>query len=307
MSIFNKLKNAFFEEELVEVEEKPKKEKKIAKKIEIPKKEEIIKEEELEILEPYEDDEPVTYRETELLKPETKIELFEDEDFADVSEGNIEEDIVKVFEKPAYQGSLYAGNTETKNIYSKSEKKVFQPTPIISPIYGIIEPGKSTVAPKKEVPKISYERNHVDLDTIRDKAFGDLASNLGLSGYDAINDEIEKSEIEDNLLYDLSDEEDQTPKVEKVTMADAEEYFEDLGLEYNIDYKDESKEKASGRRSVKNYEEKEIVSLDDESVEEEPEEEFEETAEAPVVLEKTDEIDDNLFDLIDLMYESKED
>jgi hypothetical protein len=33
------------------------------------------------------------------------------------------------------------------------------------------------------------------------------------------------------------------PGIDKVTIGDAEEYFEDLGLEYNIDYKDLAKEK----------------------------------------------------------------
>ena len=28
------------------------------------------------------------------------------------------------------------------------------------------------------------------------------------------------------------------PELDKITMGDAEEYFEDLGLEYNVDYKD---------------------------------------------------------------------
>ena len=64
-------------------------------------------------------------------------------------------------------------------------------------------------------------------------------------------------------------------------MGDAEEYYSDLGLEYNIDYKDESHEKATGRRTdlrkMEEYEKK----TDDSSIE------------------------DNLFDLIDSMYDEK--
>ena len=36
-------------------------------------------------------------------------------------------------------------------------------------------------------------------------------------------------------MLDINDD---TPAVPKVTVGDAEEYFEDLGLEYNVDYKD---------------------------------------------------------------------
>lgn len=120
-----------------------------------------------------------------------------------------------------------------------------------------------------------------------------------------------------------------TPVVDKVTVGDAEEYFTDLGLEYNIDYKDSSKEKASGKRvsRTKKNEEYEHDSKDA-TVEEVTEVETgmktkEETNnEEPVVEEKkrtrskkTDdkeeskedvEIEDNLFDLIDSMYDEGE-
>ena len=67
------------------------------------------------------------------------------------------------------------------------------------------------------------------------------------------------------------------------------EYFEDLGLEYNKDYIDASKEKATGRR-IK--EEKPVEVQKEESVLEEDDKK-----------EKTPIDDnDNLFDLIDSMY-----
>ena len=53
--------------------------------------------------------------------------------------------------------------------------------------------------------------------------------------------EVEEEE-EENLLVDLSDEKDK-PEVKEITMGDALEYFQDLGLEYNVDYVDASKEK----------------------------------------------------------------
>ena len=158
---------------------------------------------------------------------------------------------------------------------------------------------KEEVAEKKEIkPSSSYvSRKNVDLDSIRAKAFGDngsLSNDFGLGSIEEqkIDEEdvFEEDvyEIEDNLLYDMTDE-DKRPSVDKITLQDAEEYFEDLGLEYNIDYKDSRYEKATGRRSNK-------------IVKEEPEEEEN-------IIEEDEEdtnLEDNLFDLIDSMYEEKE-
>ena len=83
---------------------------------------------------------------------------------------------------------------------------------------------------------------------------------------------------EEDSLLDISA--NNTPSVEKVTMGDAEEYFQDLGLEYNVDYKDISHEKATGRRSD--------MKKDDDY------QNVDNTA-----------LEDNLFDLIDSMYDEK--
>ena len=104
---------------------------------------------------------------------------------------------------------------------------------------------------------------------------------------------------------DLS--EDEKPAVKEVTMGDALEYFHDLGLEYNVDYVDASKDKVTGRRVRDNYEEDShdevkdnvgtrLSRLDEEKVSE------------PVKVEKELDVDsdDNLFDLIDSMYKENE-
>ena len=96
------------------------------------------------------------------------------------------------------------------------------------------------------------------------------------------NNEVEEVKDNDNLLYDMT-KDNSKPMVDQVTLADAEEYFQDLGLEYNIDYKDTRYEKATGRR-VKNATEsvKKEEDSDDANLE------------------------DNLFDLIDSMYKDGE-
>ena len=69
-------------------------------------------------------------------------------------------------------------------------------------------------------------------------------------GYDIVHSYTDGLEIKEekeepsNLLLDLTDEA-KAPEISNVTMGDAEEYFEDLGLEYNKDYIDSSKTSAA--------------------------------------------------------------
>ncbi len=287
MKLLDKLKNALFEEEYVEVEEKPirkekPKEKPIAKKIVLPKE----KEEEVEE------------------KPEKKEFVFpmmEEEDFIDLTRDEkkeephpVEED-TPVYRRPPKikekkeEVALYTGGKQKEpeiqiheyGYEKRKDKKEFTPSPIISPIYGILDKNykKEDVVSKREVRLSSYKTNNrMDLDEVRKKAYGESDEKVFEEelGKDKKEESVEPKE-EEEVFLDISD--DKTPTVPKVTVGDAEEYFEDLGLEYNIDYKDASKEKATGRRT-KVKEEKETP--------------------------QKEEVEENLFDLIDSMYEEKE-
>lgn len=317
MKLIDKLKNALFEEEYVEVEEKKepkKKEKPIAKKIILdnnsPKKEEkkddvIIEEEKKEPLK-HENDK------------DFKFKAILNDDFIDLEEtkekevtNKIEQPVKQVEkkepkiykekkgeEKKPYSASLTPLDKEIKiheygTASKQREKKEFHPSPIISPIYGVLDQNykKDEIVTKKEVRiTSSYKSRNIDVDSVRAKAYGnsddifeeELASNKPEKEEpkenETFNDDIEIKE-EDSLL-DISA--DNTPSVSKVTIGDAEEYYSDLGLEYNIDYKDTSHEKATGRRTdLKNFEDEEDYQKEDTSIE------------------------DNLFDLIDSMYDEK--
>ncbi|HIR48701.1 MAG TPA: hypothetical protein IAB35_01850 [Candidatus Faecimonas gallistercoris] len=359
MGVFDKIKNALFEEEYVEVEEKPrvkpkprkekvKKEnresskkhdnKPIAKKVVLPNKKEEH-EEELDDYKPRDEDfEIVPEREKQVNTSEFKFPAVDDQEFKEESYYSepkivevVEKESIKVEEEPVlYQGTkkeselyqgvkkesdLYHGNRETNLYHSdysnsipmheygtydkKDTKTVFKPSPIISPIYGILDKNykKEEIVPKREVHISSYTREHMSVDDVRRKAYGNLADDIA-ADIDGTNnpsvDEDENNNIEtDNLLVDLSNDEEK-PKVSEVTVGDAEEYFKDLGLEYNIDYKDSSKEKATGRRVTEDYNEEEKVA----------------SATANTTNDLADKsndptTDDNLFDLIDSMYEEE--
>jgi len=287
MKLLEKLKNTFFEEEYVEVEETEKKEV-VARKVEPreTRREEkkVIAPVEEEVIEEVKPRQVDNYSDREILNKDNKVPYFEDEDFLDEEVSTPK----KVEEKKLYGGSaadIYSSldfsNTSSKP-YSAPAKEAFKPTPIISPIYGVLDKNyrKEEVIDKKDKPSSYVSRKNADLDTIRRKAYG------GLEPFEDVNtNEVKEEVIEEknnNLLYDMTVD-NSKPVVDQVTLADAEEYFEDLGLEYNIDYKDNRYERATGRRTSSSS-----VSL-------KPKEEVVEDEEAN--------LEDNLFDLIDSMYE----
>lgn len=306
MKIMEKLKNALFEEEYVEIEEKPKAkpkkevhkekikqkgEKPIAQKISVSDR--APKEEKKQSFEMVEDDKDEVLKERELLKSESdfKFPIMAEEDFSITQPIDILEDVPKKEEKPPvpeihheekplYQSSKKENDYQdyVKKDYAgayekKQEHTGFKPSPIISPIYGVLDKNykKEEVKEKREVRISSFSRDELDVDAVRRKAYGDLTDDLQEFPRERRMDEV--LEEQESLLMDLSNEEPLA--VNKVTVGDAEEYFEDLGLEYNKDYVDASKEKATGRR-VKEHEKEE---------------------------QRQSEVDDdNLFDLIDSMY-----
>ena len=211
----------------------------------------------------------------------------------------------------------------------KEEKSYFKPSPIISPIYGILDKNykKEDVVQKREVRMSnSFERDKVSIDDIRKKAYGTLTDDFEEEFRDdePVKEVAEENENE-NLLVDLNDEK---PTVKEVTMGDAVEYFEDLGLEYNVDYVDDSKKQVVNDTVEEPKKEEVKVEVKEEKKEENKKEEKKEKENTPekeepevkVVPDRKEEKDEelvndkkeddnineddeNLFDLIDSMYQ----
>lgn len=343
MGFLDKLKNVFFEEveEEFEEEEKPVK---LAKKVELPKrnvdrvveKREPIREQEIP-------SQRVTFHEEEFDNNDVQEftnkkydevndivnninnsnnfdsfndvntssnnvnnnklpMMFEEEDFFDDSYTvEVKEEVKPVTrEERPMKRELYQGKKETsyvesvtkaptytytKSYYENKETKGFKPSPIISPIYGVLDKNyrKEEVVTKREVKVTASSYQKIDLDSVRNKAFGEAENRM-----EALKEEKAKEEKEERKTSRVSykeekkiennkvEDENSDPK-DKITLADADEYYNDLGLAYNVDYNVNSSGRASTR--AKRYRD---------------EEKSEETK------------DDNLFDLIDLMY-NKED
>ena len=308
MSFIDKLKNVFFEE-VDDDEEEEEIPKSFAKKVEIPKKnvnivktekEDKVKEKELDkFLEEEEikpdknkekDNEIDNFIEVEDTEsPKIVPMMYDDDDFQeDTSEfeelKEPKENVVYKREERNEQinRELYSGKRESytegiknrtysyskENYYEEKEKKVFKPSPIISPIYGILDKNyrKEEVITKRET-RISSEYSKPDLDSVRNKAFKEVDDKKTAP-------QRKTREESSKKIYDVSNDK---PHVNKVTLADAEEYYNDLGLAYNVDYSDASRNNDSKNTKYSRDKRKE----------------------------KKD-TDDNLFDLIDSMY-SKED
>ena len=286
MKLIDKLKNVFFEE-VADDEDEEELPQTFAKKIELPKKKpEVVKEEKpvVEENKEKESEEINVDIEEEKNEESTFPMMFDEEDFLeddkalDIENTRSARNYYK--EEEEKEKELYHGKKEisyvesvrkptysyTKSYYEEKETKGFKPSPIISPIYGILDKNyrKEEVVTKKET-HITAGRTNFDLDSVRNKAFGT-----------EIDEEIqdkktrEKEEMEESKkIYDVNNNK---PQVNRVTLADADEYYNDLGLAYNVDYSDASR--TTGTRSAK--------------------------------YNKNKNVDDNLFDLIDSMY-NKED
>lgn len=205
---------------------------------------------------------------------------------------------------PSYQVSI----KKYGSYDNRDDKTYFKPSPIISPIYGILDKNykKEDVVPKKNVRISNYSRNNVNVDDVRNKAFADKEEEI--LEEEPLNKQLEVEEEDDNLLVDLSNEREK-PEVKEITVGDAMEYFNDLGLEYNVDYVDVSnkKKKASDLTDDIKMNMEPTTSANEEASPKVNVDNAEEKKKTPVVevvneSNNTIEDDDNLFDLIDSMY-----
>lgn len=313
MKLLEKLKNAIFEDD--EFEELEKSDEELREQKKEVKVEEVVKKIDIEKTIP---------KKIELPKDEEKVQkplrreqhrktpvIFNEEDF--VMEEKKLPPKKEMIKKEEPKKPLYGGYKDEK------PKEKFKPSPVISPVYGFV--GVSPVLEKPRNDEVSSfneifakeKKPEVTLDTVRQKAFG-----------------IESVQEDDDLglLYDMKN--DDTPAISKITLGDAEEYFDDLGLEYNVDYKDSAKEKEMAvNKSTRSTKNKELSKQVEEEIK--TQKELESTKELEITKEqlkpktakeikKVKKIADsdlgmkndgeepeekNLYDLIDMMYETK--
>ena len=169
----------------------------------------------------------------------------------------------------------------------KEEKKIFRPTPIISPVYGVLDKNyrKDDITSKKTRPIVTeYDTSHLTIDDVRRKAYGTLEDDLEVvipsDNYEIIEEHgiiDDNTEIQDDELVVLDYEPRFAKKEEAIENIEDEQNSNDLFEE---------------------MENKEFKELNDEEMFEELQEENEET--------KEELTDSDLFNLIDSMYDKKD-
>lgn len=192
MGLMDKFKNLFTEEVEEEIEEPIKKE---VMQVEIPSPARRSAPE----------TEPVIANEEPAIEPEPKKEeykfpFFDDDDFSTIESETPKKNVKK---KSSYR-------KETKEVYSppREEKKVFKPTPIISPVYGILDQNyqKEDIRKKSERPRFYYDPKEATVDEIRNKAYGTLEDDIEttLFGHSRVllEDDLDKPEEKNDEVLD---------------------------------------------------------------------------------------------------------
>lgn len=288
MNKLNKMKNFLFDEE--EVEDKPVKRqvKKSAKSKEIKSKSfdnDFDKTQEIEnlYLEDLSEPEPaiqeVKSRVTKN-EPEFKFPEFDDDDFA-VAKERVEPIIPVVKEEP--KPVLYQGSKR------KEETKKFKPSPIISPVYGLLDKdGKKVKKTSDETDGKAKNKEDITFDEVRRKAYGKVDEEIENTIKRLSKKTIEEAEKEmDNEEAELSRTKEKAKKKakEERTVSILEANTNDDMILPNVSFKeiDVDKERVgSSKKIVK----KETSSYDDDD--------------------DDDTKEQDLFNLIDTMYQGEE-
>lgn len=261
MGLLDKFKNLFTEE--IEEEVKPVKRETVKREVvtEAPKRVDR-----LEMLEK---------KKEEVVVPEEKEEkfvfpvYFDDKDFDDLKKPEPKPILKPEPARPVYQEKVTRETRETYSVQVKqpytervpyqgakpqteitAPPKKFVPSPIISPVYGVLDKNykKDDINTKKERPKFeSRKAEPVSVDDIRNKAFGTLEDDLevNLFGHKSIlfNDSKDNSETEEalDLLKDLNfdeydkKEQEAEEKIEKVEHDLLQEDFGTQAIETPMD------------------------------------------------------------------------
>lgn len=299
MGLFGKIKNIFYDEEIVDVPEEP-------KSVEKPKIEEVKVEKKVE---PIKRETPVinttpTYSEREIFTRETtntfKFPMLDEEEVKPVrTRVNALESARMEKKKEETEKArtdkykdLFKENTTT----SSKPDRVFKPSPVISPVYGVLDKNYTREEIIERQENITRTTNPKDMnyDAVRRKAYGtledELESTLSKLSEPEIHEKVEKpvTKEEEKSIEDLLNEIEGN---RNMSIGDIEEKIKDK--------MEEEEESISDDEFLK-----EFMARTSKKEEETIKEEKATTKEEDVDADKT--LEHDLFNLIDSMYEDKE-
>ncbi len=308
MKLLDKIKDLFMDEvaedEEIELEETEKEEYKEPPKDVLPKvMRDTIKKEEEKVELKRKNDENINKEEKistldDSNEPEKIIDSqkeFEDEIPSRNSRQNV--NVLKMEKEVTKKVSeLYPKKEEVK------EKPKFKATPVISPVYGILDKNyrKEEVKEKPEETSIMKRPSKkVDFETVRKKAFGNLADeikdNLMCENCELYKEVKKISSLkEDDLLYDMTVDEEST----EVTIEKAYDDYEEFGVAYEPKGKHEEDLVIEDKK----IEEKEEPIINNNVDKEEKNEEELPSRSSRGEKKKETKVDEDFFELIDSMY-----
>ena len=300
MGLFGKIKNIFYDEEIVDVPEEP-------KSVEKPKNEEVKVEKKVE---PIKRETPVinttpTYSEREIFTRETtntfKFPMLDEEEVKPVrTRVNALESARMEKKKEETEKArtdkykdLFKENTTT----SSKPDRIFKPSPVISPVYGVLDKNYTREEIIERQENITRTTNPKDMnyDAVRRKAYGtledELESTLSKLSEPEIHEKVEKpvTKEEEKSIEDLLNEIEGN---RNMSIGDIEEKIKDK-------MEEEEQESISDDEFLK-----EFMARTSKKEEETIKEEKATTKEEDVDADKT--LEHDLFNLIDSMYEDKE-
>ena len=172
--------------------------------------------------------------------------------------------------------------TETREVV---EKKKFRPSPIISPVYGILNEDYKIEDIKDKTEE--YANNNLDFNSVRKKAFGDI---------EILDEEPKQTYYEETVTVKLKENaEDKKQKVKTI-----DELLEDTAdVKINLDKRSQAKEEVLEKEPINDYD----------KVDEDLEEiiDTKKTSSPKIEEDDDDTLENDLFDLIDSMYDNRED
>ena len=300
MGLFGKIKNIFYDEEIVDVPEEP-------KSVEKPNIEEVKVEKKVE---PIKRETPVinttpTYSEREIFTRETtntfKFPMLDEEEVkpartrVNALESARMEKKKEETEKARTDKykDLFKENTTT----SSKPDRIFKPSPVISPVYGVLDKNYTREEIIERQENITRTTNPKDMnyDAVRRKAYGtledELESTLSKLSEPEIHEKVEKpvTKEEEKSIEDLLNEIEGN---RNMSIGDIEEKIKDK-------MEEEEQESISDDEFLK-----EFMARTSKKEEETIKEEKATTKEEDVDADKT--LEHDLFNLIDSMYEDKE-
>lgn len=225
MGIFDKVKNMFYDEEEIEEEK------------------EVLEEEKIHVNKKIDD---TIISERELFKTTKDFKfpiVFDEDDF-------IQSDLETFIEQ-----GLKEKKQPQKEEIKETKPKVFTPSPIISPVYGILD--KNYKKESKDYKNVNPHK--LDLDTVRNKAFGTLMDDL-----DAM------LENDNNGIFYTVDEEDDLNNTLEQSILDSIpnnlDPYTSIG-EVEDDYNNNEIEHVFDAKSMNNEEQEEKRQILDDTVE----------------------------------------